>query len=391
MIRTLLLALSILTSAAVSAQDMVIADVTVIDGTGRPAKPHQWVHVIDGRIKRIIGVPVAGAPDTVDGAGKFLVPGLIDVHIHLRGGGGWGEKPAPDVEQGIAGLRDYIAHGITAVFDAGNNPDFIYGLRARERAGDIVSPRLFTTAQMAGTSQFRGSEPDSTADWIEIQGRLDRLIALKPDLLKFSFERFGKTPGEIVAAVPPEIMQRAVRYVRGKGVRTSIHITDERIAAIVVAAGMTTLAHPVITAPISDAFASTLVKKKVPFATTLSVFDDLKTMMWPYWTAPMRPVAMANVRKLAEMGGIAVVGSDHWNPAMTHREIEVIGETGIAPLRVIRIASLNGAIFLNREREFGSVEAGKRADMVLLDADPLADLANLRRIAAVFKDGRRIE
>lgn len=390
MIRVVIALLMVCATGVAWAQTLVIANVTVIDGTGRDPKPHQWVQVIDGRIKRIIGGPVQGEP-VIDGTGKFLIPGLIDVHVHVRGGGGWGEKPAPNVEQGMAGLRDYITRGITTIFDAGNSPDFIYGLRARERAGEIVSPRLFTTGQMAGTSQFRGSAPDTTAPWDEVQARLDRLLSLKPDLLKFSFERFGKVPGEIVAAVPNEMMQRAVRYVRGKGVRTTIHITDERIAAIVVGAGMTTLEHPVVTAPISDEFASTLVRKKIPFATTLSVFDDLKTMMWPEWTAPMRSVAMTNVRKLSEMGGVAVIGSDNWDPAMTLREIDVVGEAGIEPLKVIRIATLNGAHFLNREREFGSIEAGKRADMVLLDGDPVADLTNLRRVAAVFKDGRKIE
>lgn len=372
------------------AQSFVVSDVTVIDGTGSDPKPHQWVQVIDGRIKRIIGLPVPGET-VIDGAGKFLIPGLIDVHVHVRGGGGWGEKPAPNVEMGLAGLRAYIDAGVTTVFDAGNSPDFIYGLRARERAGEIVSPRLFTTGQMAGTSLFRGSAPDTMAAWDEVDSRLDRLLALKPDLLKFSFERFGKIPGEIIAAVPPETMQRAVRYVRRKGLRTTIHITDERIASIVVAAGMTTLEHPVITAPISDEFASVMVRKKIPFATTLSVFDDLKTMMWPDWTAPMRSVAMANVRKLSEQGGIAVIGSDNWDPTMTLREIEVVGETGLDPRQVMRIATLNGAIFVNRHREFGSVQSGKRADLVLLDGDPVADLRNLRRVVAVFKNGRQIK
>ena len=379
------------TAVCWSAPDLIVSNVTVIDGTGAPARLNTWVEIADGRITRPADRPISGPKRVIDGTGKFLIPGLIDVHIHLKGGGAWGDKPAPDVARGKDGLHAYIKRGVTAIFDAGNAPEFIYGLRAQERAGEIVSPRIFTTGQMVGTAQFRGAAPGEIAPWPEIEKRLDRFVASEPDLLKFSFERFGAAPGEVIAAVPLDTIRRTVAYVRAKGMRTTIHITDEVIAATVVAAGMSTLEHPVVTTPISDEFARILADQRIPFATTLSIFDELKTMMWPEWTAPMRAQTMTNVRKIVELGGIAVVGSDHFDPAMVHREIRLIGETGLPPLTVIRIATLNGAIFLDREKEFGSIEVGKLADMVLLNADPLIDLGNLERIDAVFKAGVEIE
>lgn len=376
------------------AADLLIANVTLIDGTGAPAVKGAWVSVKDGRIDRISRAPirVSGA-EKIDGKVKFLIPGLIDIHVHLKGGGAWGDKPAPDIEKGLKGLRAYLDNGVTTIFDAGNNPEFIYGLRAQERAGEIVSPRIFATGQVFGASSLRGrgQDPNALPDWPEIEARLERVIVMKPDVQKFSFERFGANTGEVIPLIPLDAMARIVAYVRAKNVRTTIHITDEVIASTVVTAGMSTLEHPVVTAPISDALAKRILDGKVAFATTFSIFDDTEGMGWPAWTKPMIAIAQANVKNLVEHGGIAALGSDHFDAAMVHHEIMRIGQMGLPPTTTLRIATLNGAIFIGREKEFGSLERGKWADMVLLDADPLADLANLKRIHAVYKAGQRIQ
>ena len=100
----------------------------------------------------------------IDGAGKFLIPGLIDAHVHLRGGnppGGGGGRSAtgvtPEQERdGVRALHSYLYAGVTTIFDAGNRPDFIMSLREKERNGAIVSPRIFATGGTVASPNGHG-------------------------------------------------------------------------------------------------------------------------------------------------------------------------------------------------------------------------------------------
>src|SRR5262245_47452653 len=141
----------VLAATVASAQDgaaVVIRNVTLIDGTGRAPQPGATV-VIEGNRFRSIG-PSAAAPAgarAIDGTGKFLIPGLIDAHVHLRGSGGRaGGGVTPDQErEGTRALHGYLYAGVTTIFDAGNRPDYIGHFRDAERAGRLVSPRIFAT------------------------------------------------------------------------------------------------------------------------------------------------------------------------------------------------------------------------------------------------------
>ena len=103
--------------------------------------------VIDGNRITAVGttVPPPAGARVIDGTGKFLMPGMIDAHIHLRGGRG-GNRPAAEQErEALRALHGYLYAGVTTVFDAGNQPEFIMGLRAKEQSGTIVSPRILAT------------------------------------------------------------------------------------------------------------------------------------------------------------------------------------------------------------------------------------------------------
>ena len=92
----------------------------------------------------------------------------------------------------------------------------------------------------------------------------------------------------------------------------------------------------------------------------------------------------------AAAGGVIVLGSDQSNGPASHRELELLVEAGMPPLEVIRIGTLNGAIFLGKERSMGSVEEGKLANLALLNADPLIDINNAKDINLVIKAGKII-
>ncbi|HEX4860797.1 MAG TPA: hypothetical protein VFV07_06135, partial [Rhizomicrobium sp.] len=143
------------------AEPVIIDHVTLIDGTGRAPKPDMAV-VVDGGKFTLVGPSVLAkglAGQRIDATGKYLIPGLFDVHIHLAGfSRGKGKEWAPgskssdkwvvDRKAGEQALASYLYAGVTTVLDVGNIPENILPLRADERAGKILSPHIFATGNL---------------------------------------------------------------------------------------------------------------------------------------------------------------------------------------------------------------------------------------------------
>jgi imidazolonepropionase-like amidohydrolase len=217
-------------------------------------------------------------------------------------------------------------------------------------------------------------------------------------------------------------MARAARYVNDHGIRTTVHISHEYRARQAIAAGLNTLAHPIIQGPISESFVQLMASTKTPEASTLTigegysrlvehpefldqplyrdvyepatiarlrgaVRDEYARRPWTTWMKVMTPVAQENLRLINAAGGVIALGSDQSSGPASHRELELMVSGGIPVLDAIRIGTLNAATFLGKERELGSIEEGKLADLVLLDADPAQDIRNAERIALVIKGG----
>ncbi len=416
--------------SALSAQapeGLVVTNVTLIDGTGRPAVEDAVVVV---RGERITFVGRGAAPETaglqrIDGSGKFLIPGLMDLHVHLSGGR---TRNGPDREAGVRALHGFLYSGITTIFDAGNNGEYIFSLRAEERAGDLVAPRIFATGPLVTVPGGHGGGPGMTLieSWPEGRAALEAHLALEPDLVKLTFDEHGWGTRPLIPLLPVELMEHAGRFFNEHGVRTTVHTSHEYRARQAIAAGIDTLAHPVIQGPVSEEFVALMAAKQVPMVSTLTIGegysrlvehpefldqqlyqdvwehelierlrteirDRYATRAWTTWMKVMTPVAQENLRQIDAAGGVIVLGSDQSAGPQSHRELELMVDGGIPSLRAIRIATLNGAIFLGREDEFGSIEEGKYADMVLLSADPLADISNAQRIDLVIKSGRVVD
>ena len=402
---------------------LLIHDVTLIDGTGRPAVEGVSVLVEGDRIVRIVRGRIDGRPDVrrIDGKGKYLIPGLIDVHIHLDGSG------APP-EVGIRSLQGFLYSGFTAVFDAGNDPDFIFGLRAKERAGAIVSPRIYATGGVVTAPGGHGGGPGAALidSWPEAIRALDAHIARQPDMAKFTFDEHGWGTRPLIPLLDAEVMAKAARYFNDHGIRTTVHISHEYRARQAISAGLNTLAHPIIQGPVSENFVRLMASTRTPMASTLTigegysrlvehpefldqplyravydsglirrlkttVRDDYARRAWTTWMKVMTPVAEENLRLINAAGGVIALGSDQSSGPASHRELELMVNGGIPAVAALRIATLNAAIFLGKERDLGSVEEGKLADLVLLSADPLADIRNAERIDIVIKGGAVVD
>lgn len=435
MVRSLVIGLLLL--AGTARADLAITNVNLLDGTGGPARPAMTV-VVKGELITAVGlaaeVKVPRGARRIDGTGKFLMPGLMDMHIHLIGAGQWRglENPpgvAIDRDAAISYLHSFLYSGVTSVYDAGNVPELILDLREKERAGKIISPRIFATGRAIS---YPGSWMSSTfhgvgaPDWPETTKLLDAQVSIKPDLQKLVMERFGLGPNPLGPSLPEDLMAKIVEYLKARGIRTTIHVTTESLARAAFAAGIDTFAHPISTARMSEAYVKMLAEAKTPVATTLSVFDEIirlsespdylddplfsdvlskdevaarkaqggaryAAMGWTSWFKALSPYLKENVKRLHDAGGLLVLATDRSEGPMVHRELELLAEIGIPPADIIRIATLNGAIFLGREADLGTVAAGKLADLLLLDADPSLDLKNARQINTVIKAGRTVD
>ncbi len=417
--------------AALEAQPpFAIENVTLIDGTGRPAVANACVIVSGERILRAGPCPIAAPAGArrIDGRGKFLIPGLMDVHIHLKGGRGpFGDQPQ-DETVGIRRLQGYLYSGVTTVLDVGNNPDFIFKLRDMERSGKIVSTRLLACGGIVTYPGSHGSSQYATLidSWPQGIPLLDAAIARKPDMLKLTYDEHGWGTRPRITLLPIPLMAHIIQHYNEHGIRTTAHISSETRALEAIFAGIDTLAHPVIQGPVSDNFVRLMKAKQIPEASTLTVgenysrlaehpefldqplyrdtiepdeIEHLKTVesakqkenRWAWWMKVMTPVAQDNVKKVNAGGGIMALGTDTSEGPAVHRELELITGGGVPPLDAIRIATLNSAIFLGRARDMGSIEDGKIADLVLLEANPLDDINNTKRIAMVVKNGEIID
>ena len=152
--------------SAARAENWVIEHVTLIDGT-HAMQPDMTIAVEGERITAVTPSAMARGLKgrRIDGKGRYLMPGLMDVHIHLRGGfdvsGKVDAEPAPpNRQEGVAALASFLYAGVTTVFDAGNRAEHILPLRADERAGRILSPRIFATGNLV---TYPGSHGDRIA------------------------------------------------------------------------------------------------------------------------------------------------------------------------------------------------------------------------------------
>jgi imidazolonepropionase-like amidohydrolase len=406
---------------------IAITGVTVIDGTGRPSVPGATV-VIEGNRITAVGTTVkapAGAR-VVDGTGKFLMPGMIDAHIHLRGGRGGNRPPAEQEREAVRALHSYLYAGVTTVFDAGNRSDFIMGLRAKEQSGAIVSPRILATGGTVASPNGHGG-PYNIEAWPADRKLLDEHIATKPDLAKIGQDEHGWGTRPQINQLPEDLLEKIIRYYHSKGVRVTIHTSNERNSIEAIYAGADTMAHPVIQAPVSEQYLNLMSVKRVPTVSTLTIGENysrladhpefldeplyrdtieaderqrLKTEesakqkenRWAAWMKVMTPVAQDNMKRLNETGkDIVAAGTDQSSGPALHRELELLVGGGISAADAVVIATRNAARALGKLESLGTIEAGKLADLVLLRADPTRDIQNAKQIEMVIKDGRILD
>ena len=375
-------------------------------------------------------MPIPAGVEKINGAGKFLVPGLIDLHVHLGTRAGPAYKAADYNRERIErNLNTYLYFGVTSVRSMGTDRQAAFDVRNAERAGQWLSARSFIagrgfTAPGGHPSQEVGDVVIQTNSPEEARREVDTLASEKVDAIKIWVDDLGGTAPKIKPAVIDAVLDQARKY----DIPVTAHIFSLADTEHLVRAGANGFLHMIRdTESIDPAFIARLRDLRIVFAPTL-VRQELG---WLYAEHPERlddpdvarsvdadVVAAAresgraahpapgereeferakrNTRKLAAGGVLIGVGSDGGSSLdfpglMTYREVELLAEAGLSPMDALVAGTRNGGLALRKGDELGTIEAGRRADLMLLSANPLEDVRNLRKIDRLMLDGEWVD
>ena len=344
-------------------------------------------------------VTIPAGATRVNLAGKTVMPAIIDTHNHL----------SQTREMLVNDLERRAFYGIGAAQSLGQDTtDVSFQVRAETAAGKIPGAAQFFTAGrgITGPEPGRGTAPHWVTTVAEARQAVDEEVAKKVDIVKFWVDdRLGT-----VKKLTPDLYSAVIDEAHKKGFRTITHIYTLEDAKGTLRAGVDAYAHGVRDKDLDEEFMA-LVKQhpnlvlgpnmpdrgvkadigwlrdSLPAADFAKLEagnkDDAKAH--EFWSIQAR-----NLAKMNAAGARIVVGTDGNTPYAPHFEMEDMVAAGMTPMQVLTAATRNGAQFL-RMTDVGTIEANKRADFIVLDANPLDNITNTRRIASVYLRGAIID
>lgn len=432
--------------------DLVITGATLIDGTGAPPRDGTTIVVDDGRI-------VAVAPDAeprarngsraIDAAGRYVVPGFADMHVHFGSGG---LEPAEATTTDRI-LRQFLYYGVTTVFSVGGtggNAESIRAMRSRVASGEVTAPHLYATGSML---TLPGSHPIATImrvpdgldprtyDWSrrgvavvatveEARAAVRANARAGMDGIKIIVESGPTGFGDDHPQMPPEMIEAIVDEASSQGLPVGAHVSslDELEAAI--AGGVHAIMHAAGEPWPGPEHWAEMRQRNIFYVPTLALYAPMLADRWMRpgalddqflrggvaahtlesmdgWESPMAFLSpdarrclwnegLASIDAAHDAGVPIVLGTDTNNPFVfpghsVHLELELLVEAGLTPMEALVAATRRPSEMLGREDDFGTIEPGKRADLLVLAADPLADIRNTRTIEIVIRGGELVE
>ena len=415
----------------------------LIDGNGGKPVPNSLIIVKGDTIQSVSRAGETEVPSgalVIDAAGKTIIPGLHDMHVHILGD----SSPFfyPDYVRAVGvdyrkNLYGYLFCGVTSVLDVGEftAEDVILSLREQEQAHCLISPRIFTAG--AGiTYPHSYCFPSRVASNPEEAVRVvDDLAKRKPDMVKILYEDTSLTR-EPLPTFDAETLKALIDESRRQGLKTTVHVRTPEQAETVVHLRPDALAHipawfgtkayekemikyhvsctPTLMASgmarkmflrnpdiIKDDFVRSCIDPRLAGAYQDPALLELARrnssligrVMTTIYSFPQRFGAL---RRLFRVGNKIVMGTDAANAAIfhgpaAHEEIGLYVKAGLTPLQAITTATRNGAEYVGKLDRQGTIEAGKLADVVILKADPSKNISNTKKIALVMKDGKILD
>ncbi len=431
-------------SLPAGAETTVLKNVTVIDGTGAAPQPNSAIVMTDGKIAYVgpvAGVKAPSGATVKDLSGKFVMPGIIDSHVHV----GMMHDVTQDFkyytrENVEADLKQYAAYGVTAVEILGTDRDLIFDLRKEERAGRPKMARVFTAGQgevfKGGYGGLLGlNVPVSTPE--EARKQVDEQAAKGVDLIKLWMDDERKTiPVKMTYAVSGAIVDEAHK----KHLKAVAHVFYLADAKELVREGINGFAHMVRDQPVDNELLSMMKAKGVwMVSATLSreMAYSLAIMPWlndPFFTRGVTPgtltalrstdrekavvtgptrfpglpyekkvffdmdrtlyQALDNYRAMVKAGVNTGMGTDsgpngRYPGFNAHEEMQLEVLAGRTPMDAIKSATSDNARWLG-DNGIGSIAAGKWADLLVLDKNPAEDIHNTETINSVYIAGNPV-
>ena len=412
--------------------------VSVIDMTGRAVQPDMAVLIRGDRIAAIERATGFNRPRVrvLDLTGKFLMPGLVDMHNHLEPGDSMPGLPIP----GRASERDYrgnlkemLAWGFTTVYSTHHaNVDLReFAELRRASATNPDLPRYFGVGRAFSVAGGHYGQPrfatylPGSAD--EARANVRELHAVGVGAIKLIYADQAHTGRPPVPVMQPEVMRAIIEEAHRLNLKAYVHAPGMRQAKEVLRAGADGLVHSVTDAPLDDEFITLMKKNGATYTTTLALytaFSDVAAWMrrlaamdtrglgpkdvyaryqspeaskaYHAMTGTFPPenlrYAKNNVRRALNAGIPVLAGSDTGVPGVllgisSQMELVLLVDAGLTTAEALATATINPARAIGRGQDQGTIERGKLADLLVLDADPLADIRNISKIHLVIKGG----
>ena len=415
------------------ARQTVLKGARLIDGTGRPAIENS-VLVLEGDHIVAAGktgtIPIPKDADVKDVSGKTIMPAMINLHGHLGLSSNGADSVAGHYtdENVLKQLNKYLSYGVATVASLGQDDDEIYKIRDAQHAGTMGGARLYTAGrgflEYTGKAnpadhRYRPQTPD------EARADVRELAPHHPDFIKMWVDD-GLGHG---VKIKPEIYQAIIDEAHKQHIRVFAHEFYLSDAKALLAAGLDGFAHSIRDQPVDNELMQamkargvflipTLVRDEVLFAYA----DNLKWLNDPFFTAGFEPAAVAlvrspenvekgrkdpdiakyraglemgkkNLKALSDAGVKIAFGTDSGIPTrfpgyFEHRELQLMVEAGLTPMQAIVAATGTNAEILGGAKQFGTLQSGRRADFLVLDANPLDDIHNTEKLSAVWQSGK---
>ncbi len=435
-----LLSLSVLLfAAAIPAQVTVLKNIDLIDGSGAAPKRGVSILISGGRIRDIRPtdqLKASSGASVVDLSGKTVMPGIINLHGHVGLVKGLTQARENYTRDNIeAHLSTYASYGVTSVVSMGSDiePELILRIRDAQRDGRINGARVYTagrgfTAQGGYPAVLPGNKgvPFEVSTVAQARAYVDQLAKMRVDLVKMWVDdelgRYQKLAPEVYTA----IIDQADKH----KLKAAAHLFYLADAKSLLDAGLDAMAHSVRDKEVDDELIAKLKRNNATAIATLtreqSVFVYADSPPWlddPFFKRGVSPetvttlkseayrnkvagnpdaakfrdffqTASRNLKKLSDAGVRIGFGTDTGPPGrilgfFEHWEMELMAQAGLTPMQVIQTASKNAAEYLGVSKDFGTLEKGKYADLIVLDKNPLDDIRNTRSIQAVYIGGQK--
>ena len=410
-----ILAAALFFTETATAQVTVLTHATVIDGAGAAPQKDVTIVMENGRIRDMgpsSKIPTPAGATVLDVTGKFIVPGIINAHGHV------GAKTEPQ-------LRQYALYGVTTTTSMQTDPDEVVQVREAQKRGELRGARV-------STAKYRfGFAPDPEVVTPE-QGRakVDEIVRAGADYIKVWVDSLFGTRTKL----SPEFCAAVLEQARKHGKLTLAHAYELTDARMLVERGLNILGHNVRDREVDSDFIALLKQRNVTLIPTLirdeflfaygdapAWIDDpffqkfvpperlavLKTKIRDQQLKnPQRSVLKAgfemnkiNLKKLSDGGVRIALGTDSGGAAdrffiqgySEHREMDLMVQSGLTTMQVIQSFSKGASEALGIDKEFGTLAKGKAADLLVLEKNPLDNIANMRTIQTIYLGGKKFE